>query len=61
MAARDELREGETMSEHFLQPQPYRADYHPDLSWPKEGPIPCENHVVLLHSDAVDPLRREES
>ena len=55
MAARDELRERETMSEHFLQPQPYRADYHPDLSWPKGGPIHCaKNHVVFLHSDAVD-------
>ena len=51
--ARDKLREGETISEHFPLPQPYREDYH--QVWPIGGPIPRENHANLLHSSAVEP------
>ena len=52
-AARDKLSEGQTISEHFPQPQPYQAGHHHYR--PLGGAILCENHVVLLHSDAVEP------
>ena len=47
--------EKEIVSEHFLLPQPYREDYHPDKSRPKGGAIPCENAAILLQSADLKP------
>ena len=52
VTGRDELQEGETISQNVPLPQPYREDYHRYLQM--RGPIPCENQATLLPSSAVE-------